>query len=95
MAETDLEIEERVQKHKRVRRVLDMPRVGYGTYRLGDETESCVLAAIRCGYRLIDTAQVYGNEKSVGTAIMRSEIPREEIFVTSKVLGVWRPRFLG
>ena len=72
------------------RRRVDLPPVGFGTYKLGAETEACVLAALRCGYRLLDTAQIYGgSEKAVGQAIAKSGLPREDIFVTSKV---WRTK---
>ena len=71
------------------RQRMDLPPVGFGTYKLGAETEACVLAALGCGYRLIDTAQIYGNEKAVGQAITKSGLPRQEIFVTSKV---WRTK---
>lgn len=49
-------------------------------------TQSC-LSALKAGYRHIDTAQVYGNETEVGEAIKKSGLPREEVFVTSKILG--------
>lgn len=63
-----------------------MPILGYGVYQTPpDETERCVRDAIEVGYRSIDTAQAYGNEAGVGEGIRRSGIPREEIFVTSKV----------
>ena len=63
-----------------------IPCVGYGTYKTPiDETEKVVLEALKIGYRHIDTAAFYGNEKGVGEAVRKSGIPREEIFVTSKV----------
>lgn len=63
-----------------------MPVLGYGVYQTPPEqTEECVLDAIRVGYRSIDTAQAYGNERSVGEAVRESGIPREEIWVTSKL----------
>ncbi len=63
-----------------------MPQLGYGVYQVTkDECERCVLDALDVGYRLIDTAQSYFNEEEVGNAIAKSEIPREEIFITSKV----------
>lgn len=63
-----------------------MPQLGYGVYQVGKETcERCVLDALETGYRLIDTAQAYGNEKEVGDAIRKSGIPRKEIFLTTKV----------
>ena len=65
---------------------LEMPMVGFGVYQVSDEdTEKAVLAALSAGYRLLDTAAVYGNEAGVGRAIKASGIPREEIFVTTKL----------
>lgn len=65
---------------------IQMPQLGYGVYQVGKETcERCVLDALETGYRLIDTAQAYGNEKEVGDAIRKSGIPRKEIFLTTKV----------
>ena len=63
-----------------------MPMLGYGVYQVSkEECERCVLDALKVGYRHIDTAQAYFNEEEVGTAIQKSGIPREEIFVTTKV----------
>jgi len=63
-----------------------MPRLGFGTNTLtGDIGERSVYDAISVGYRLIDTATVYGNEESVGAGIKKSGIKREELFVTSKL----------
>lgn len=63
-----------------------MPILGYGVYQVTkDECEQCVLDAIEVGYRSIDTAQSYFNEEEVGSAIKKSGVPREEIFLTSKV----------
>ena len=64
-----------------------IPQLGYGVYCIpnGGETEKCVLEALKVGYRHIDTAHMYGNEKEVGSAIKKSGIPRNEIFVTSKL----------
>lgn len=63
-----------------------MPQLGYGVYQVSrEECERCVLDALKVGYRHIDTAQSYFNEEEVGTAIQRSGIPREEIFLTTKV----------
>lgn len=65
---------------------LKMPVLGYGVYQVTkDECERCVLDALETGYRSIDTAQSYFNEEEVGSAIKKSGIPREEIFLTSKV----------
>lgn len=63
-----------------------MPQLGYGVYQVTkDECERCVSDALNVGYRLIDTAQSYFNEEEVGNAIRKSSIPREEIFLTTKV----------
>lgn len=63
-----------------------MPQLGYGVYQVTkDECERCVLDALMIGYRSIDTAQSYFNEEEVGNAIAKSGIPREEIFLTTKV----------
>lgn len=63
-----------------------MPQLGYGVYQVTkDECERCVSDALKVGYRLIDTAQSYFNEEEVGNAIKKSGIPREELFLTTKV----------
>ena len=63
-----------------------MPQLGYGVYQVAkDECERCVLDALKTGYRSIDTAQSYYNEEEVGSAIQKSGVPRDEIFLTSKV----------
>ena len=63
-----------------------MPKLGFGVFMIpNDETERCVLDAIDVGYRLIDTAQAYGNEESVGNAIVKCGLPREELFITTKI----------
>lgn len=63
-----------------------MPIVGYGVYQVSkEECERCVMDALDAGYRSIDTAQSYFNEEQVGTAIVKSGIPREDIFLTTKV----------
>lgn len=65
---------------------IKMPMVGFGVFQVSDEeTENAVLEALKIGYRLLDTAAVYGNEAGVGRAIKASAIPREEIFVTTKL----------
>ncbi len=65
---------------------IEMPMVGFGVFQVSDEeTEKAVLEALKVGYRLLDTAAVYGNEAGVGRAIKASGIPREEIFVTTKL----------
>ena len=64
-----------------------IPCVGFGTWQAeeGKEAKNSVLAALEAGYRHIDTAQGYGNERSVGQAVKDSSIPREQIFITSKL----------
>lgn len=65
---------------------IEMPMIGFGVYQVSDEeTEKAVLSALEQGYRLLDTAAIYGNEAGVGRAIKASGIPREEIFVTTKL----------
>ncbi|MCC6999808.1 MAG: aldo/keto reductase [Deltaproteobacteria bacterium] len=66
---------------------VDMPWLGFGVYqaRRGRETEDAVAAALRFGYRHIDTASIYGNEDSVGRAIAASGLPRSDLFVTTKL----------
>ena len=65
---------------------VEMPMLGYGVYQVTkDECERCVLDALKVGYRSIDTAQSYFNEEEVGNALIKSGIPREEIFLTTKV----------
>lgn len=65
---------------------VEMPALGYGLYKVDpEEAEIRVGEAIRAGYRLIDTARLYGNEEGAGAAIAKSGIPREEFFVVTKV----------
>lgn len=65
---------------------VQMPKLGYGVYQIDPaETERCVSDALSVGYRLLDTAQAYGNEAEVGRAVAASGINRDEIFITSKV----------
>ena len=65
---------------------IKMPVLGYGVYQVSkEECERCVLDALKAGYRSLDTAQSYFNEAEVGTAIEKSGIPREDIFLTTKV----------
>ena len=63
-----------------------MPIQGFGVFQIPDATECerVVTDALAVGYRLIDTASVYGNERAVGMAIRKSGIPREELFITTK-----------
>lgn len=64
-----------------------MPKAGFGVFQVKDQKECTrsVLDAIDAGYRLIDTAQSYGNEEAVGKAIAQTSVPREELFLTTKV----------
>ena len=65
---------------------IEMPQIGYGVYQVTpEECERCVTEALEVGYRMIDTAQAYANEEGVGNAIKKSGIPREEIFLVSKI----------
>lgn len=66
---------------------IKIPVVGFGVFQIQDKEECVrvVLDAIDAGYRLIDTAQSYGNEEAVGEAIMKTSVPREELFITTKV----------
>lgn len=65
---------------------VEMPQMGYGVYQVSpSECERCVSDALRTGYRLIDTAQAYHNEESVGNAVRKSGIDRRDIFLVSKI----------
>lgn len=66
---------------------IKMPMVGFGVFQIHDAktTQTVVEEAIKTGYRLIDTAQAYGNEEAVGKAIKASGVPREELFITTKL----------
>lgn len=68
---------------------VEIPQLGFGVFQVpDDETEAAVLQALAAGYRSIDTASAYGNERGVGKAIAASGIAREELFVTTKL---WNP----
>ena len=79
----DLKIDTRVRLNNGVK----MPVFGLGTYlsRSGREAKESVLFALEIGYRLVETASIYGNEKDIGEAVRKSGIPREEVFVTTKL----------
>ena len=63
-----------------------MPVLGFGVYQIpAEQTEQVVLDALEAGYRSLDTAAVHGNEEAVGRAIDASGIPRDELFVTTKL----------
>ncbi|HEY9165355.1 MAG TPA: aldo/keto reductase [Candidatus Kryptonia bacterium] len=66
---------------------VEMPILGFGVFQVTDSIacETSVLEAVRAGYRLIDTAAAYMNEEAVGRAIQRSDVPREELFITTKL----------
>jgi diketogulonate reductase-like aldo/keto reductase len=71
----------------KLRNGVEIPRLGLGVFqaKAGGETRAAVRAALAAGYRHIDTARIYGNESDVGEAIAESGIPREEIFITTKL----------
>jgi 2,5-diketo-D-gluconate reductase A len=78
--------EEQLMEYITLSNGVKMPILGYGVYQVTqDECERCVLDALKAGYRSIDTAQSYFNEEQVGSAIQKSGVPREEIFLTTKV----------
>jgi diketogulonate reductase-like aldo/keto reductase len=65
---------------------VEVPTLGLGTWRLdGDDCVEAVAHALEIGYRHVDTAQMYGNEEAVGRGIARSGVPRDEIWLTTKV----------
>ena len=66
---------------------VEMPILGFGVFQITDpdECEKCVYEALQTGYRLIDTAAAYLNEEAVGKAIKKSGVPRQDIFVTTKL----------
>ena len=65
---------------------VEIPQLGFGTYKIGpDATVDTTLVAFEVGYRHVDTAEMYGNERQVGEAVRRSGLDRSEIFVTSKL----------
>lgn len=65
---------------------VSMPRLGYGTYKVGpEESRRTVETALELGYRLVDTAEMYGNETGVGAAIAASGLPRDQVFLTTKL----------
>lgn len=74
-------------KYVKLNNGLEMPMLGYGVFKVdeGSECVKSVKVALELGYRSIDTAAIYGNEKSVGIAMKESGVPREEIFLTTKV----------
>ena len=78
-------------KHFTLKNDVKIPAIGIGTWQVapGEEAYNTVKSALMAGYRHVDTANTYGNEESVGEAIRDSGIPREEIFITTKLpLGI-------
>lgn len=73
-------------EYRKLSNGVEMPMLGYGTLQISSSlAEQCVLNAIASGYRLIDTAASYFNEKEIGQAIKKSKVSREELFITTKV----------
>ena len=73
-------------EHRILNNGVEMPVLGFGVYQVGETVcEQCVRDAIAAGYRSIDTAAAYLNERAVGRAIRRSGVPREELFITTKL----------
>lgn len=67
---------------------IEIPAMGFGTYRMAPEdTVASVRCAIEAGWRHIDTATIYGNEKEVGEGVRQSAVPREQLFITTKLQG--------
>ena len=91
------------QKYVKLNNGVEMPVTGIGTFLLSpDEAEASVLSALQGGYRLIDTANAYVNEKAVGRAMKKSGVPREEIFLELRFgrrsmsrRTQWKKRFKG
>ena len=72
---------------------VEMPLLGYGVYQISpDEAERCVADALSVGYRMIDTAQIYQNEAGVGSAVKKSGLSRDEVFIVDKI---WISNFEG
>jgi diketogulonate reductase-like aldo/keto reductase len=80
-------MEEKHMKTITLNNGIEIPILGFGTYQITDsaEVERSVVEAVKAGYRLIDTAQCYGNEEAVGAGIKDCGVPREELFITTKV----------
>ena len=64
---------------------VELPFIGYGTYKVKENGEKTILEALEAGYRHLDTARKYENEKEIGNALRSCGIPRRELFLTSKV----------
>lgn len=76
-----------LQSKIKLNNAVNIPILGLGTYKsnVGIETQNAVSYALEAGYRLIDTAKIYNNEKDIGIAIKKSSIPRDDIFITTKL----------
>lgn len=76
-----------MEQYRELHNGVKMPMLGLGVFKVGDGSpvKNSVTSALKYGYRHIDTASAYGNEEGVGEAIKRSEIAREELFITTKV----------
>ena len=74
-----------IKTRKALNNSILMPILGLGVFQSGDDTETAVKWALHAGYRLIDTASIYGNEVQVGNAVQESGISREEVFITTKL----------
>jgi 2,5-diketo-D-gluconate reductase A len=73
-------------RHVTLNNGVKMPVLGFGVYQIpAEQTEQAVSDALASGYRLLDTAEAYGNEEAVGRAISQSDVPRDELFVTTKL----------
>lgn len=73
-------------QYKTLNNNLSIPQLGFGVWKVpNDDANVAVSQALETGYRLIDTAKVYGNEEGVGQAIAKSDVPREDLFITTKV----------
>ena len=73
-------------EYKTLSNGVKIPIIGFGVYQIPKEkTKEAVLIALKNGYRLIDTAQAYMNEKEIGEAIKESKIPPKDIFITTKL----------
>ena len=64
---------------------VEIPRIGFGVWKSNEKTEFAIHEALKAGYRMIDTARIYGNESETGKAVNESEISRKDIFVTTKI----------
>jgi len=84
---TDWSMELTIRSTIRLNNGVEIPRLGLGVYRLapGEQTRNAIAWALEAGYRQVDTAAFYRNEEDVGRAIRESGIPREEVFVTTKL----------